>query len=85
MYRVDTKEVMNVPGKMGGYFIRSAKPGKRRSSKLNCPVSRLHVQVTAAERGEDNFRIADNSPAIEICLDRGRDQGQLGSSYGTPA
>jgi hypothetical protein len=25
------------------------------------PVTRLHVQVTAAKRGEDNFRIADNT------------------------
>ncbi len=24
------------------------------------PITRLHVQVTAAKRGEDNFRIADN-------------------------
>jgi len=25
------------------------------------PITRLHVQVTAAKRGEDNFRIADYS------------------------
>ncbi len=24
-------------------------------------ITRLHVQMTAAKRGEDNFRIADNS------------------------
>jgi hypothetical protein len=31
-------------------------------SKGTCPVTRLHVQVTAAKRGEDNFRIADYPP-----------------------
>jgi hypothetical protein len=32
----------------------------RKSAQTTCPVTRLHVQVTAAKRGEDNFRIADN-------------------------
>src|ERR1700730_7581420 len=31
--------------------------------KSRCPVTRLHVQVTAAKRGEDNFRVADHSTA----------------------
>jgi hypothetical protein len=26
------------------------------------PVTGLHIQVTTAKRGADNFRIADNSP-----------------------
>jgi hypothetical protein len=31
--------------------------------KTTCLVRRLHVQVTAAKRGEDNFRIADLNEA----------------------
>jgi len=30
------------------------------------PITRLHVQVTADKRGEDNFRIADNSGVDSI-------------------
>ena len=34
------------------------------SLDIPSPITRLHVQVTAAERGEDNFRIADQPGAI---------------------
>ena len=54
-------------------FLTPSEPKKN----FKFPVMRLHVQVTAAKRGEDNFRIADNQ-GIE-CL------REVPSSYDSPS